>query len=877
MMEKLLTAWTSFVIRHAVLVLLGLAALTAAAGWYAVTAFEMNSNASELVRQDTGWRKTYDAYLDAFPQYNQNTFAVISGRKPNEVREVTLALRDELLEDPIFSSVYAPGVSEFSDRNSLLYVDLDRLDQIVVRLADAQPFLAAIASDPTLRGPLNLLRDAFNSSEDLPPAMDQMADSLSLAAEQAMIGNTRPISWRDEIFQVGDTDTFYQIIVVQGSRDFDAQLPNRDMIAGINRAIGSFIHPYKEDVSIRLSGQVALDHEEIESAVGGAQITGALALLVLAIVLLLGVRSLSIIAATYLSMLIGLVWTSAFAMLVVGQYNTISIIFLVIFIGLGVDFAIHLCLRYQEATQSQGKTPALIDTAKSLGAAIILCGITAAVGFLSFTPTEYKGVAELGIISGGGMIIGVLVTLTLIPAYFAVTRKPAKSAPLPFSLSFAKALNRSPKQMSAATLMLGVILTIIGTQAHFDYSTLAIKNPESEAMTTLNELIAEDIITDYTLTWVAPDEQTALAAQQALRELPVVAEVLAPRDYLPSDQEEKFYLLDDANIILASLFDEGTASTNASLPDAELIRLMVSLAEDMDARLGREDTPSAALTRLSQRLRELAVAPLAARALMHELVMPPIRAEVEWLKEALQAEPLTFDDLPDELKARLVTADGRVLVSIAPAGSLLSVKSLRHFTDEVLAITPTATGRPVLDLGIGEIVLRSFAIALTLAVSVIFIILLLTLRSLVDAFLVFIPLFMTTMVTLTFSVLAGLPLNMANIVVIPLIFGLGVGNGIHVVRRFRQANDTDKFIMSSTPKAVFLSNLTTLVTFCTLSFSPHQGIASIGILLTVAIGSLLILTIVSLPALLETFSVRTPEDRADEGLGAHIDNAVKAK
>ena len=123
-----------------------------------------------------------------------------------------------------------------------------------------------------------------------------------------------------------------------------------------------------------------------------------------------------------------------------------------------------------------------------------------------------------------------------------------------------------------------------------------------------------------------------------------------------------------------------------------------------------------------------------------------------------------------------------------------------------------------------------------------------------DSILVFIPLAMTAMLTLSVSVLIDLPLNMANVVVIPLIFGLGVDNGIHIVKRFHQSKNVEALVHSSTPKAVFLSNLTTLGTFCALSFSSHQGIYSIGILLTIALTSLIFLTLVSLPALLATFS-----------------------
>jgi predicted RND superfamily exporter protein len=207
-----------------------------------------------------------------------------------------------------------------------------------------------------------------------------------------------------------------------------------------------------------------------------------------------------------------------------------------------------------------------------------------------------------------------------------------------------------------------------------------------------------------------------------------------------------------------------------------------------------------------------------------------------------------------ELRERLIAKDGRAVVSITPAEDIVPVEAMRRFTTEVMTVVPDVTGRPVLDLGIGDLVITAFQTAILIAVSLIFLILLMTLRSLVDSILVFIPLAMTAMLTLSVSVLIDLPLNMANVVVIPLIFGLGVDNGIHMVKRFHQSSTVEALVHSSTPKAVFLSNLTTLGTFCALSFSSHQGIYSIGVLLTVALTSLMLLTLVSLPALLATFS-----------------------
>jgi predicted RND superfamily exporter protein len=206
------------------------------------------------------------------------------------------------------------------------------------------------------------------------------------------------------------------------------------------------------------------------------------------------------------------------------------------------------------------------------------------------------------------------------------------------------------------------------------------------------------------------------------------------------------------------------------------------------------------------------------------------------------------------MRDRLVTKKGEMLLTITPSKNVVPTREMREFATDVQSVVSNATGRITTELGIGEIVIAAFQKAILIAVICIFIVLLLALRSVLDTILVFIPLAITAIIAIAASVLLEMPLNMANVVVIPLIFGLGVDNGIHVVERFHESPTLNELVHSSTPRAVFLSTLTTMGTFGALSFSSHQGIYSVGVLLTCALGSLMLLTLISLPALLAVFS-----------------------
>ncbi len=856
MYHHILKAWTRFVTRQPWTILVAIGLITLIALYIAVTQFSINSDTGRLIRQDQPWKETYNRFQDTFPQYTNNTFVVVSGSSLAAVSHVSRALERKLGEkEDIFQFVYSPANDDFLETHALLYIDVEELDTLVSELAAAQPVLTAVARDPGLRGFFGLLSDALNGEDEMPDGMTRFATLIADSIDRLVKGDLTPVAWRDELVGGEADETYYNIIFVQGKQNFGVSLPSAKILAEIRDTIERLEHPEKARVRIRLTGQIPLDHGEIRSAMNSASMAGTVAALFLLTILLFGVRSARVIAATYLAMVTGLIWTAAYAILAVGQYNTISIIFLVMFIGLGVDFAIHLSLRYQEELEHREKFAAILNTSAHLGLPITLCGITSAIGFLSFVPTEYTGLAELGIISGGGMIIAVFITLTVIPAFLAVTAPPRAAPRQSIITRLSGVTGRYRYPIIIATVLLASVSAIIGKDAYFDYSTLSLKDQHSEAMQTFRELQANGLVTDYAISFIAPDEAAALVDKEKLLRLQTVSEVRIPSDYVPSDQEEKLYLLEDAQIMLAStLFSAGT--DRPGLPD-DREKAIRKLHDAVDSHLEGPDPDEKlrmALTRLRDSLDTLMKASPDMRRKFESLLIDPLKQELDWLGRAINVDSFEFSDLPERFRDRLVTPDGRQLMMVTPAYDIVRVDAMRRFATEVRSVIPEATGRPVVELGIGDIVIESFREAIGIAVTLIFVILTIALRSILDAFLVFIPLVVTTLVTFAVSVLIDLPLNMANVVVIPLIFGLGVDNGIHVVERFHESPDIMELARSSTPRAVFLSTLTTLGTFGALSFSSHQGIFSIGILLTCALSVLMVLTLISLPALLAVFS-----------------------
>ncbi|MEE4301857.1 MAG: MMPL family transporter, partial [Pseudomonadales bacterium] len=482
-----------------------------------------------------------------------------------------------------------------------------------------------------------------------------------------------------------------------------------------------------------------------------------------------------------------------------------------------------------------GAASAAVIAARSVGPALLLCMGTSSIAFLAFVPTAYRGLGELGVISAGGMVIAFTLSLTLVPALFAVIGEPAPRPERPSR----RARTLPPSLVLTVTLLLALAATWPASSLRFDYSVLAMRDATTEGMSTLLELQDSGVATDYSISVLAQDAAEAEAIAERLRRLPEVGEVTTPTELVPPAQAEKRALLVPLRALLATLDPVQPANLQDLLPDA--VDFLASVREAVP------EGDAAAYDAFLAALREMDGAE---RARLDGELERALETEIAALQRLLAAEPFTLDDAPPSLRSLLITEDGRQLVRVQPAAPITDRERAGAFVAAVDATAPNIAGRTVIEWGVGGVVVASFLQAATLALGTIVLLLLLYFRTLIEPLLVLVPIGLAALFTAAVAELTGLTLNMANILVVPLIFGLGVDTGIHVVHRFSHTGDVAALEASSTPRAVTIAGLTTIGTFLSLSFSPHKGAASIGLLLFIAISLLLLATFVVLPALL---------------------------
>lgn len=855
----------------ALVVLLSTAA--AAGSAYLVTQrLGIDTNTVDMLSADLPWRVENERHKRLFPHYADNIVVVIRGATADLAADAQRRLGARLRAEPdLFREVHLTGGGEFFERNALLYADLEELQDLADGLEKAEPWLPGLERDPDLGRFLAVL-DSMLVAGGSGRAVELLG-AVGGAFESSMVDRVQPLPWRDLMSgHQTSPEELRRYMEILPRLDFELLFPGEPALTRIRTLADSLGLTAKDGVGVRLTGFVPMSEEELRSAAGGMKTAGALALIMVGLILYAGLRSARLIAAALITLLVGLLLTAAFAALAVGHLNLISMAFAVLYIGLGIDYAIHYSLRYRELrTRGAANQDALQQTAGDVGASLLISAVTTAACFFAFVPTDFEGVSELGLIGGAGMLISFATTITLLPALLSLV--PFRPAPgeaplvggvLPRGLARGVTRHRRAVLFGAAVVALASVALL--PRARFDLDPLALRDPEGESTATFLELLRDSTARPMTVSVLASDREEAEEIADGLERLESVEAVISLEDFVPGEQEAKLAVIERIVRIVGPAPETADVPEAADVPvesdppatgpsermaDVERFRRSIRglELEPDEVDLGRfatfqirswqrrmDDLPPRRQERALERVEESLVGGLG-RSLAD-------------LRTSLAARSISEEDLPEELVRRWVAADGTRRVEVIPRADLGDEEALRTFVAEVRTIAPRATGEPVINVSAGEAVVAAFRRALIGAAIATLLLLLLALRSVPDASRVVIPLLLAGAMTGAATVVLGLPFNYANVIALPLLLGVGVDNGIHMVHRRRAGTAPDRDLLeTSTARAVLYASLTTIFSFGNLAFSSHPGTASMGSLLTIGMLAVLICTLVVLPAL----------------------------
>ncbi len=876
---RVVSWWVAFASRHAWQTVILCLLLTVFLGNYTIHHIGINTDASKMISEKLPWRQRYLSYKEKFPQFFGEIAIVIDGDTPgladNAAKRLTKRLRGEV---KLFKSVYEPGGNDFFRRNGLLYLSTEKLEDLSDHMAAVQPFLGSLMADQSLGGFFSMLTTAMDAVEkgdvdegfELAPVLGGVRDAAGANVENRFYR----LSWQDLMLgKKSAPSDKRRFIVVQPRLSFSELFQGESAMVKIRALAGELSLDSDHGVRVRLTGSVALANEEFKSISRGAGLASIAALIAVLIILFVALRSLTLLISSFITLISGIIITAAFAAFAVGKLNMISMAFAVLYIGLGIDYAIHLCLRYRELVhEGSPHEEAIKKAASDVGASLVLCTITTAAGFYSFIPTAYSGVSELGLISGTGIFISLAVSLTFLPALISL--RPLR---VPAAVEVAKPLTKTPSAGFMAwarqrRFPVMVILALVGAGGtallgwvSFDGNPMNLRDASMESVATFNDLMKEPGSSPLTIVAVK-EKDTVKEAARKLKALALVDKAVQIEDFIPSGQDEKLDIIEELSMLMGPELDTpggGTPGQGANKDGESRLNAIKGLTAAL-ARYGADEGVSAgerraareariALGRLEVKLGKMDGA--AMRLSLDEfekslLASLPDRLKV--LQASLTAGPVAFKDLPAELVNRWVGKDGERLIKVFPKKNISDLNDLTDFVRAVSGALPSATGLPVVIVESGHTVVKAFRQAFIYALIFIIIILLVLLRNVKDTALVLLPLLYAGILTGAATVILQIPFNFANIIALPLFLGIGVDNGIHVVHRARSASSTltDGLLGSSTSKAVFYSALTTVISFGGLAFSRHRGMASMGHLLIIGIVLTVISTLFVLPLLL---------------------------
>jgi uncharacterized protein len=864
MLIRLLVHLVDFSRRHSWPVLFGGVLLALFAGWVASVRLGVSTDTDLLFQDTLPWRQQAAEMNRDFPQYRDLLVAVVDARIPEEADATANDLATRLSADKShFLTVRRPDANPFLQKEGLLFLPLKQLSALMDQTIDAQPFLGQLVADPSARGlfsALSLLGMGVTQGDaDLSPYLVPI-EGFHKAMAEALDGRPKPLSW-ETLLGGGLSELAgpYRFVLVQPRQDFGKLEPGGAATQAMRAVIASLPYVQSGDAHVRITGQVALADEEFATVAQGA-VEGLIGSLVLITLwLFLAVHSWRLIVPILLTLVLGLMLTVLFAAVAVGTLNLVSVGFGVLFVGIAVDFAIQFSVRYRESRFEIGDpAAAMTETARRVGVQILIASLATAAGFLAFVPTAFSGVAELGLIAGAGMIMAFICTLVFLPAAITVFRPRGEAGEVGFA--FAAGIDpvvvRRRTAILAGFAVLAVAAIAVSPGLRFDSDPLDTKNPNTEAMRTLRDLINNPITNPYTIDVLAPDAQAAAAMGRKLEPLQTVAGVISINTFVPADQQQKLAVIADANTILAPTL----APHGSSAPvTAQEIRLAAKSAlAQIDPALPKlpQNHPLAAL---AEDLRRMQAAPDTLLMAANDALTRFLPTQLAHLRLALGAEPVTLDGIPADFARDWVLPDGRARVQVNPKSEAQTPAGLKTFVQQVSAVAPNAGGSAVTISATADTIVGAFRQAAIYAVIAIALILLGLLRRVLDTALVMAPLLMSALLTLLVAVLLPVPLNFANIIALPLLLGVGVSFNIYFVMNWRAGQHHP--LGSATARAILFSALTTGTAFGSLALSGHPGTASMGTLLLISLACTLLASLVFIPALLA--SMGSPQkDRA---------------
>ena len=894
-----LLGWTArVVIRHKALVLYPQIALCLLSIAYTARFLEFSTSRNELVGADKPYHKNFLNFKNEFPTQD-DLVVVVQSEDREKNRQFVERIGAKLeAETNIFRNVFYKGDPKMLGSKALLFFPENDLRELQQTLKDYRPFIERFSRTTNLVSLFSMINTAFRTARDeknaenesLVKAVPALERILNQARDSLRRSGTPPSPGITALFDAGeDAEQQMYVTFAQGQIYLvTAQAPTEALnIAAVDR-LRILVNQTRHEVpglNVGITGEPVLEHDEMAQSQADTAVASVASLIICALIFIYGYQETGRPVKATLCLIVGLAYTLAFATAAVGHLNILTITFVPILIGLAIDYGVHLISRYEEELR-HGKTEeaAMIKAMVYTGQGILTGALTTAGAFLAMVFTNFRGIQEMGIICGGGLLICFIPMMTMLPVLLLRGRQNVLDHEQgDLAERRARIENiwlKRPLAVTVVTIALCLLAASQILKMYFDYNLLNMQSEglpavefEKKLLDANSQTTNENSKSVLFGAVIATNLQQAAALEQQLTNLPAVAGVESITRFLLEDQTQKLKMIGEVRNDLASIrFPEpderpvdipalsatlyytqgylGNAIEAVQKEEPELSKQLLALQKAIE-QVRKEMNKGDAQKLLSNSLKLAAFQ----RALFND-----IRETFAALKNQDDSGPLRIEDLPEALRNRFIGVTGKYLIMVYPKDDVWLRENQKRFIDDVTKVDKNVTGTPIQLFHYTDLLKTSYEEAARYSLVAITLLVLIHFRSALSVALALLP------VGIGFLWLGGLmgyfnvPLNPANIMTLPLVIGIGVTNGIHILNRFAE-EQTPSILARSTGKAVLVSGLTAIAGFGSLILAEHRGIQSLGYVMSVGLATCMIAGLTFLPAILSLFVPKNPETK----------------
>ncbi len=845
---------------------------------FAVRFLEFRTSRNDLVSADEAYRRNRLQLKQEF-QVQEELVTLIESDDQEKNRQFVERLAARLeVETNLVKDIFFKGDLRAMGPKALLFLPQERLEQVLPAVRDYGPLVRKFSEVNNLSSlfaevgaQIRALDPEKVSSQPLVkslPALTRIADQATASLQRPGVPPSPGIT---ALFAGTSKTEAGEYVNFAEGRFYVLTCAAREE-ALEERAIRRLRELVRETqmevpgVNVGVTGEPVLRVDEMEQAQADTALASIVSLVIVSLIFIIGYREIGRPLKATVCLIVGIGYTVGFATLTVGHLNLLTITFVPILIGLAIDFGVHLITRFEEEL-SRGR-PERIALDKALvatGTGICTSGFTIAVAFLAMTLTGFKGIREMGIIAGGGLLVCLVPMMTMLPAMLLTRRECGPRVRPP-----GKARHRRERieqlwlKRPRATVATGLVLAIFAFTAlqniSFDYNLLNLQSQNLSAVVYEKKLVRSSPRSLLSCAVVADSLPEALVLEKRIRRIRSVAEVDSVASLIAENEEAKLELVRQIKAEAAGI--HFAPMDRQPLDPATLNRTLESFEETLRGAAyllnnKRHDELRDQVQRLGESVTKLRAGlaapgrePAAAKlTLFQQALFHDLEITMTALKNQEYREPLRPQDLPAGLRSRFIGRTGKYLLQVYPKGDVWERNNQETFVRDLRSIDPNVTGSPVQFYEYTNMLKKNFQKSAVYALVAIVVMLMLHFRNAASVLLILMPVVIGICWMLGFMAVFHLPFNPANIISLTLLIGIGVSNGVHIINRFTEEKHPT-ILAKSTGKAVLVSALTTIAGFGSLMLAKHRGIASLGQVMSLGTAMCMIASLTILPAVL---------------------------